>query len=184
MKFTVALIGSAVAGLAYAAPEEDRVLYLPEMGYFDKFGAYSGYVDIKEKKKRIHYMFVESQTNPSEQPLIIWFNGGPGCSSMLGFTQEHGPYVINDGTSKFVENEWTWNAEANMLYIEQPAGVGFSYCEGEVNCTFDDHTSGEDNLKALLGWYAKFPEYANNELYISGESYAGIYVPYLAHFID
>jgi hypothetical protein len=65
MKFTLALIGSALAGMALAAPEEDRVTYLPEMGYFDKFGAFSGYVDIKERKKRIHYMFVESQTNPS-----------------------------------------------------------------------------------------------------------------------
>jgi hypothetical protein len=173
-----------MASVAFAAPEEDRVLYLPEMGYFDKFAAFSGYVDIKEQKKRIHYMFVESQTNPSTQPLIVWFNGGPGCSSMLGFTQEHGPYVINDGTTQFVENEWTWNSEANMLYIEQPAGVGFSYCEGEVNCTFDDSSSAADNLKALLGWYEKFPEFKSNDLYISGESYAGIYVPYLAHNID
>lgn len=59
MKFTVALIGSAIVGLASAKPEEDRVLYLPEMGYFDKFAAYSGYVDIS-KNKKIHYMFVES----------------------------------------------------------------------------------------------------------------------------
>jgi serine carboxypeptidase-like clade 2 len=103
---------------------------------------------------------------------------------MLGFTQEHGPFVINDGTTNFVENEWTWNSEANMLYIEQPAGVGFSYCDGVENCTFDDHTSGEDNLTAILAWFEKFPEFKSNELYISGESYAGIYVPYLTYFID
>jgi carboxypeptidase C (cathepsin A) len=177
------LVGSALVGLAAAKPEEDRVLYLPEMGNFDKFAAFSGYVDIS-KGKKIHYMFVESQTSPTTQPVVIWFNGGPGCSSMLGFTQEHGPFVINDGTSKFVENEWTWNMEANMLYIEQPAGVGYSYCDGVENCTFDDDVSGKDNLNAVLAWFQKFPEFQTNELYISGESYAGIYVPYLAHYID
>lgn len=104
MKFQVALIGSALLGTALAAPEEDRVLYLPEMGYFDKFDAFSGFLDIKGKAKRIHYLFVTSQTNPVNQPVVIWFNGGPGCSSLLGFTQEHGPYVINDGTAHFVEN--------------------------------------------------------------------------------
>ena len=66
--------------------------------------------------------------------------------------------------------------EANMLYIEQPAGVGYSYC--------DDDVSGKDNLDAVLAWFQKFPEFQTNELYISGESYAGIYVPYLAHYID
>jgi len=96
MRFTVALIG--FAGMALAAPEEDRVTYLPEMGYFDKYAVYSGYVDIPATgKKSLHYMFVQSQNAPSTDPLIIWFNGGPGCSSMLGWAQEHGPYVVPDG---------------------------------------------------------------------------------------
>jgi len=70
-----------------------------------------------------------------------------------------------------------------VLYIEQPAGVGYSYCEGVKDCTFDDHTSGKDNLKVVLQWFEKFPEYKSNDLYISGESYAGVYVPYLTHYI-
>lgn len=57
---------------------------------------YSGYLDVTETKK-LHYMFVESQGNPSEDPVLIWFNGGPGCSSMLGFINENGPRVIDDG---------------------------------------------------------------------------------------
>ena len=83
--------------LTAAKPEADRVEYLPEMGTFDKYAMYSGYLDIPDSHKSLHYIFVESQRDPTTDPLIIWYNGGPGCSSMLGFAQEHGPYVVPDG---------------------------------------------------------------------------------------
>lgn len=89
-----------------------------------------------------------------------------------------------DGGQEFVENEYSWNREANVLYFESPAGVGYSWCSDEKECAFDDDTSGQDNLQAILGWYDKFPEFQANDLYISGESYAGIYVPYVSYNID
>jgi len=49
----------------------------------------------------LHYMFVESQNDPATDPLIIWFNGGPGCCSMIGWAQEHGPWVMKNGTDYF-----------------------------------------------------------------------------------
>jgi len=103
--------------------------YLPEMGTFDKYEMYSGYLDVTDTTNKLHYAFVQSQNDPVNDPLVIWFNGGPGCSSMLGFAQEHGPFVIENGTTTFHENYWSWNKEANMLYIEAPAGVGYSYCD-------------------------------------------------------
>jgi len=83
MKFIIAAL--TFASVAQAAPEEDRVLYLPEMGYFDKYGAFSGYIDIADTSKKIHYLFFETQNGDANAPVLIWFNGGPGCSSMLGF---------------------------------------------------------------------------------------------------
>lgn len=72
-----------------------------------------------------------------------------------------------------------------MLYIESPAGVGFSTCKGVKECnSYSDEESAADNLAAVLAFFAKFPEFGGNDLYISGESYAGIYVPYLANEID
>ena len=99
---------------------------------------------------------------------------------MLGFLQEHGPYVMEDETNKFHKNEYSWNKENSMLYIESPAGVGFSYCDDMSMCNFNDETSSQDNLDALFSFYQKFPEYYKNDLWLSGESYAGVYVPYLA----
>ena len=120
---------------------------------------YSGYLAVNGTPKLLHYMFVESQGNPTTDPLVIWFNGGPGCSSMLGFTQEHGPFVMEDGGTTFSRNAYSWNREANMLYIESPAGVGFSYCGVEDGCRYDDDSSAADNLAAVLNWFVKFPEY-------------------------
>jgi len=103
---------------------------------------------------------------------------------MLGFMQENGPFRIESGGTTFHESEFSWNRETNLLYIEQPAGVGFSYCEGVKDCAFNDDKSGADNLTVVLEWFSKFPEYKNNDLWISGESYGGVYVPYLAWYID
>lgn len=70
-----------------------------------------------------------------------------------------------------------------MLYIESPAGVGYSTCGSEESCTFNDETSAQQNLTAVLAWFALYPEFETNDLYLTGESYAGIYVPYLAREI-
>lgn len=148
--FSKSLIVSALTASVFAADEADRVASIPDMATFDTYAVYSGYLEVNTAKS-LHYMFVESQNSPSTDPVVIWFNGGPGCSSMLGFAQEHGPYKIDSGTDYWVENEWSWNKQANMLYIESPAGVGFSYCKGIKECnSYSDPESAEDNLTAVL----------------------------------
>lgn len=91
---------------------------------------------------------------------------------------------MEDGATNFTKNEYSWNNEVNMVYIESPAGVGFSYCDDIKKCkNFNDENSSWDNLDALFSFFEKFPEYRSNDLYITGESYAGVYVPYLAYRI-
>jgi len=68
--------------------------------------------------------------------------------------------------------------------LESPAGVGFSLCPDRHECRFDDNNSADDNLQAVLAMLQKFPEIQNNDLYIAGESYAGIYVPKLVDRLD
>jgi len=67
----------------------------------------------------MHYVFVTSQQNKSTDPVVLWLNGGPGCSSMLGLISENGPFSIPDGSDNFTQNEnpWSWNRVANVLYL-------------------------------------------------------------------
>lgn len=92
--------------------------------------------------------------------------------------------MLPDGETQFVKNPYSWNKEANMIYIESPAGVGFSTCGNPAECKWNDFNTAEDNLQAVLAIMNKFPELQKNDLYISGESYAGIYVPRLVERID
>ena len=69
---------------------------------------------------------MKSLDKPETDPIVIWFNGGPGCSSLLGFMNEHGPWVIEDDASTVTKNDYPWIAKANVIYLESPAGVGFS----------------------------------------------------------
>jgi cathepsin A (carboxypeptidase C) len=184
-----ALIFSSLAYTALAGPNAagDLVPTLQGQATFSTFTMYSGYLTLpKTTTKALHYVLATSQSaNPTTDPVIIWFNGGPGCSSMLGWAQELGPYKMENGETTFEVNPYAWNLEANLVFIESPGGVGYSICGDATECDFTDDSSSQDNLDALLYFFnTLFPEYKTNDLYISGESYAGIYVPYLADKID
>jgi serine carboxypeptidase-like clade I len=163
-----------------AAPASDLVTNLPYYNY-TKSRLFSGYLQLKSApQNQLHYVFVESQKSPASDPLVLWLNGGPGCSSLLGFVQEHGPLVFKENSIEFEENDYSWNKEANMIYLESPVGVGFS--KGLYDSYNDDQTAN-DNLDALLKFLSIFPEYKKNKFYITGESYAGNYIPYLARAV-
>ena len=157
---------------------DDKVASLPGVEDFNE-DMYSGYVDLEGTEKSIHYVLVKSRGDATTEPLLVWFNGGPGCSSMYGLFLEVGPYLVRD-SGEVEWNEYAWNREASVLYVDQPAGVGYSYCGSTDDCSFNDDSSADDNLQFLLQWFdLKHPEFKTNDLYLAGESYAGIYVPYL-----
>ena len=171
--FAVALL----FGMASAAPKAERVQALPDCGPLPS-AWYSGYLTVSETKA-LHYVYVESLGNVTGDPVLIWLNGGPGCSSLLGAFSENGPYVFDDGENVIKPNPFSWNERANMLYIESPAHIGFSI-GGPNDWTYNDNSQSIDLFAALQDFYTKFPERLPNPLWISGESYAGIYGPFLA----
>jgi len=100
---------------------------------------------------------------------------------MMGVFQEHGPWVVEDGTRMLVPNKDSWNKKANMLYIEMPGGVGYSTCDEKAGeCIFTDQKTADDNITALLAWFNEYSDFKDHKLFISGESYGGVYVPYAA----
>lgn len=123
--------------------------------------------------------FVESQNNPASDPVAFWSNGGPGCSGLIGFLTEQGPFKPKKDLSLEL-NPYAWNTVANMIFIESPAGVGFSYSDDKNDYTTGDAQTALDNYNLIQAFLARFPEYANNDLYISSESYGGHYMPTLA----
>ncbi len=90
---------------------------------------------------------------------------------MEGWLSEHGLYSIQEFTSPptLVANPFSWGLDANMLYIESPAGVGFSYCDTRGGCSHTDTSTAQDNLATLLDFFAKFPELAGRDVWITGE---------------
>jgi carboxypeptidase C (cathepsin A) len=159
-------------------PDDDEVIDLFGGIYDGKI--YSGMLDTEDPLRQLHYIFVPSQGDRTKDPVVLWLNGGPGCSSLLGFIQEHGPVVFPDYNPTPMLNKYSWNMNANMLYLESPAGVGFSVNDNSTDVKWDDEKSGRDNRKAILSFFQRFADYAKNDFYIAGESYAGVYVPKLA----
>jgi serine carboxypeptidase-like clade 2 len=122
---------------------------------------------------------LESQGDPSTDPVLLWLNGGPGCSSLLGMITEVGAFVQEDGSEDFVKNPYAWNLKANLLFLESPVGVGFSYTT-ELLYSYSDPNTATDTYAALLNFFKKFPQYKGRDFFISGESYAGMYIPFAA----
>ncbi|XP_031484693.1 serine carboxypeptidase-like 27 isoform X2 [Nymphaea colorata] len=166
--------------------ERDRIFELPGQPQGVGFSQFSGYVTVNEEAGRaLFYWLTESPTYSSSRPLVLWLNGGPGCSSIAyGAAEELGPFHIHpDGRTLFL-NKYAWNNLANMLFLESPAGVGFSYTNTSSNL-YDtgDQRTAEDAYVFLINWLERFPQYKHRDFYISGESYAGHYVPQLAHLV-
>ncbi|PKI45095.1 hypothetical protein CRG98_034479 [Punica granatum] len=165
------------------APEGSLVTHLP--GFNGSFPSkhYSGYVEVDGKN--LFYYLVVSERSPPQDPVVLWLNGGPGCSSFDGFIYEHGPFNFEVGKSekalpKLHLNGYSWSKVSNIIYLESPCGVGLSYSSDTGKYVTGDLDTASTTHAFLLKWFKLFPEFINNPFYIAGESYAGIYVPTLA----
>jgi len=131
----------------------------------------------------LHYWFAEAEAaDAKSKPVVLWLNGGPGSSSILGFLQEMGPLLMN-ATGGLMKNPYAWTKQANLFVLESPGGVGYSYCAAQKAggaCKNTDISTAKAARAALQDFFkTKFPELLSNPFFIAGESYAGVYVPTL-----
>lgn len=162
--------------------DADKIYNLPGLTYTLNFNQYSGYLN-SAKGDYLHYWFIESQGQPSQDPVILWLTGGPGCSSLGSLLTEIGAFHINSDGKTLFENVYSWNKFTNILFLESPREVGFSYHNTTENPSnnIDDYQTAVENANALMDFFNNvFPEYKNNDFYITGESYAGVYIPVLS----
>jgi len=142
----------------------------------------SGLVPLTNGDDMFYWLF-KSRSQPSTDPVVLWLTGGPGCASEVALFYENGPYTIEPDLD-LKNNPYSWNAVSNLLFVDQPVGTGFSKC-----ASIFDFDTNEDQIAATMklfidGFLEKNPEYKGRDFYITGESYAGHYIPALAyHFV-
>ncbi|KND02680.1 uncharacterized protein SPPG_01765 [Spizellomyces punctatus DAOM BR117] len=121
----------------------------------ETFKMHAGHMPVDDAGNwQLFFWLVQARNNLPKDKLVIWLNGGPGCSSMDGMFLENGPFRVTP-EGKVVVNPYSWSHNANILYVDQPAGTGLAYTNGT---------------------YAT----SQAQIYITGESYAGMYIPYIA----
>jgi len=147
---------------------------------------YSGLVDI-DASDDIFYWWFESRNAPDTDPLVLWLTGGPGCASEVALFFENGPYMFGADKKTLNGNAFSWNNKANLLYVDQPVGTGFSHA-GILHAkdqygrpVVNEDEVAENMATFLIKFIEKYPKFEGRDFFITGESYAGHYIPAISH---
>ncbi|KAJ3439698.1 serine carboxypeptidase-like 48-related [Anaeramoeba flamelloides] len=144
---------------------------------------YSGYINVNQTMDaNLFYTFWESLDENPNAPVLLWLQGGPGCSSLWGLFKENGPLLIQSDGS-LLTNPWTWNNNYAILYIDNPVGAGYSYVTNPKGYVTSESQMSQDLYTALKVFFSKYTKYSTNDFYVFGESYAGKYVPAICYRI-
>ncbi|XP_010472296.1 PREDICTED: serine carboxypeptidase-like 11 isoform X1 [Camelina sativa] len=150
----------------------------------------TGYIGIGEKEEmQLFYYFIKSENNPKEDPLLLWLNGGPGCSSNTGLFFENGPLafkseVYNGSVPSLVSTTYSWTKMVNIIFLDQPVRTGFSYSRTPLIDKPSDTGEVKRIREFLQKWLNKHPQFSSNPFYAAGDSYSGMIVPALVQEIS
>ncbi|KAL3819513.1 hypothetical protein ACJIZ3_005418 [Penstemon smallii] len=177
-KFLLPLTIFIYTGLSHSIVEN-----LPGFPAKLPFSLETGYIGVGPNEEvQLFYYFFESEGNPQDDPLLLWLTGGPGCSGLSPILYEIGPITIDYANSNgslpaLKLHEYSWTKVANIIFIDQPAGTGFSYAKTREAYYSNDTTSATLTYDFLRKWLINHPKYLKNPLYIGGDSYSGIILP-------
>ncbi|KAI5476314.1 cathepsin A (carboxypeptidase C) [Pseudohyphozyma bogoriensis] len=150
--------------------EDHRVRIRSPKGLCDDVEQKSGYLDTPNGRYDLE--------------VVLWLNGGPGCSSFTGLLQELGPCRVQKEGVDPIKNPYSWNSNASLIFLDQPVGVGYSYAGKDDKGVWSTGAAAEDVYAFLSIFFEAFKEkYGNVDFHIAGESYAGRYIPLFADYI-
>ncbi|XWS41748.1 hypothetical protein CRYUN_Cryun17cG0109900 [Craigia yunnanensis] len=147
----------------------------------------TGYIGVGDVK--FFYYFIESERNPTEDPLLLWLTGGPGCSTLSGLFFEIGPLRFNmveynGSLPTFSLNPYSWTKVSSIIFLDAPVGTGFSYSRTSQGFRTGDITHAISCHNFLRKWLLSHPKLIRNPLYIAGDSYSRKIVPIVAQAIS
>ncbi|CAF3726610.1 unnamed protein product [Rotaria sp. Silwood1] len=143
---------------------------------------HAGHLSVDPEHHGTLFFWHFASKHTSDKPrTVIWLNGGPGASSLVGAWTEIGPFRFQDENT-IIENNGSWHLFVNLLFIDQPVGTGFSYIDNDSFIHELDEVV--NHFVSFLDRYIEvFPELLQNDIYLAGESFAAQYIPYIAHEI-
>ncbi|XP_013637045.1 serine carboxypeptidase-like 13 isoform X2 [Brassica napus] len=190
MSLTLKLITLLLLALSHHAESGSIVKFLPGFEGPLPFELETGYIGVGDKEDlQMFYYFVKSENNPQEDPLLIWLTGGPGCSSLFAILFENGPLALkfelyNGTLPSLVTTTYSWTKMANIVFLDQPVGAGFSYSRTPLLNKVSDTGEVKVIHEFLQKWLSKHPEFYSNPFYVTGDSYSGKIVPPLVQEIS
>jgi len=145
--------------------------------------SYSGYLTVNDTlRSNLFFWFFPAAIGADTAPVLLWLQGGPGTSSLYAVFNEHGPFWVSKDLGLKLRNH-TWTATHSVLYVDNPVGTGFSFTGDDAGYSTDQTAVGLNIYEALTQFFTLFSEYRKNDFYVTGESYAGKYVPSVSYTI-
>ncbi|XP_046573544.1 probable serine carboxypeptidase CPVL [Haliotis rubra] len=146
--------------------------------------SYSGYITVNANfNSNLFFWFIPAQqADPHTAPLILWLDGGPGTSGLFGLFVQNGPFIV-DKDLKLSPRKTDWSLKHSLLFIDNPVGTGFSFTGNDKGYATTEDDVARDLYSFLLQFYTMFPKFQKNDLYITGQSYAGKYIPAISYKI-
>lgn len=142
---------------------------------------WSGYYDINSTtNKHYWYWAFGPRSGRKDAPIILWMTGGPGCASSLAIFTENGPCHMHETNATLYRNPYSWNADAFVVYIDQPAGVGYSYSDAS-GYDHNEKEVADDMYQFLQALMTAHSDWQSNEFFVFGESYGGHFAPATAY---
>uniref|UniRef100_A0A336M1Q6 Carboxypeptidase n=1 Tax=Culicoides sonorensis TaxID=179676 RepID=A0A336M1Q6_CULSO len=146
--------------------------------------SYSGLFTVNKKyESNMFFWYFEAASDPDNAPVLIWLQGGPGATSLFGLFTENGPFDV-DENGNTVKRKYSWHLNHHLLYIDNPVGTGFSFTNSDDGYVQNEEEVAANLYETLRQFYILFPHLKSRPLFLSGESYAGKYVPAFGFAID